>query len=63
MENYPTFKFNKTTYQVRYKGEAIQNPQWQLKQLQHCLDENDWVTLHNRINNGLQNGWLVEIGA
>ncbi len=38
-----------------------QDNKWHLKQLEYCITRKDYVTLENRIENGLKFEWLWEL--
>ena len=38
-----------------------QDNKWHLKQLEYCISRKDYVTLENRIANGLKFEWLWEL--
>ena len=38
-----------------------QNNKWQREQIEHAIKQQDWVTVENRINNGLRFMWLWEL--
>ena len=38
-----------------------QNNKWQREQIEHAIKQQDWVTVDNRINNGLRFMWLWEL--
>ena len=38
-----------------------QDNQWHLEQLSYCMRTHDYVTLENRISNGLKFGWIWEL--
>ena len=42
-------------------GAPHQNNKWQLEQIEHAIKQQDWVTVENRINNGLRFMWMFEL--
>lgn len=59
----PIYSFKGTKYEITYNESEIQNQQWFLRQLEAAEEQGDWVTVQNKINNGLMWGGVVEIGG
>ena len=59
----PIYSFKGTKYEITYNKSEIQNQQWFLRQLEAAAAQGDWVTVQNKINNGLMWGGVVEIGG
>jgi len=59
----PIYSFKGTKYERTYNKSEIQNQQWFLRQLEAAAEQGDWVTVQNKINNGLMWGGVVEIGG
>ena len=59
----PIYSFKGTKYEITYNKSEIQNQQWFLRQLEAAAEQGDWVTVQNKINNGLMWGGVVEIGG
>jgi hypothetical protein len=38
-----------------------QDNKWQREQIEYAIERQDWVTVENRINNGLRFMWLFEL--
>jgi hypothetical protein len=41
-----------------------ERPNWKeqvLRDFHHCIEKRDWITIKNRISNGLMWGWLKEV--
>lgn len=57
---------------IKYKGksytiednsddeESIQTNEWLKQQIEYAMEMGDWVTVDNRIINGLKWGWIKE---
>lgn len=61
MSQQPIFSFRGTKYKITYKGEGIQDEQWFLSQLEYAREQNDWVTVQNKLNNGIMWGHITEL--
>ena len=40
--------------------ESIQTNEWIKQQIEYAMERGDWITVGNRINNGLKWGWIKE---
>jgi hypothetical protein len=68
----PSDKWNNTTITYTFKGityELVDDKRdkrvgWKeqvIRDFLHCEETKDWVTIKNRISNGLMWGWLKEV--
>jgi hypothetical protein len=59
-----TYKHKNKIYQIIIKDEDDRNTQREeqiLRDFKHCEQTNDYITIKNRMTNGLKWGWLIEI--
>ena len=57
------FEFRGVTYEL-LDDSRDERPNWKeqvIIDFHHCIQTKDWVTIKNRITNGLMWGWLKEI--
>jgi hypothetical protein len=57
------FEFKGQTYQL-LNDTRDERPNWKeqvLRDFHHCIKKRDWITIKNRITNGLMWGWLKEV--
>ena len=52
------YTFKGITYEIR---EEPQRAKQLLRDFLHCQKTKDWITIKNRITNGLMFGWLREV--
>ena len=52
------YTFKGITYEIR---EEPQRAKQLLRDFLHCEETKDWITIKNRITNGVMFGWLREI--
>lgn len=55
------FKFNQTEYEILPQEHKTQTAEWHLDQLEFAKKTHQYITIKNRIRNGLKNGWMREI--
>ena len=59
-----TYTHKNITYQIVIKDEWDKNTQREeqiLKDFKHCEQTHDYLTIKNRMTNGIKWGWLIEI--
>ena len=61
MEQTSTITLRNKTYKVLPQKSTIQTAEWHVEQINYAIEIGDWNTVQNRINNGLTNGWIVEV--
>jgi len=54
----PTYTYKGTTYEII---EEPQRANQLLRDFLYCEEKGDWLTIKNRISNGLLWGWLREV--
>lgn len=59
MKNNITYTYNGITYEILTK-EGKQRDNQILIDFLHCEETHDWMTIKNRITNGMMWGWLRE---
>ena len=59
-----TYKYKNKTYQILITDEwdrCRQREEQILKDFKYCEQTHDYITIKNRMRNGIKWGWLVEI--
>jgi hypothetical protein len=59
-----TYTYKNITYQIVIKDEwdrCRQREEQILKDFKYCEQTHDYITIKNRMRNGIKWGWLVEI--
>ena len=59
-----TYTYQNITYQIVIKDEwdcCRQREEQILKDFKYCEQTHDYITIKNRMTNGIKWGWLVEI--
>lgn len=56
------YKYKGFDYTISYKGEGIQDTAWFIDQLEYAASVGDYITVENRLNVGIIEGFIKKNG-